>query len=146
MAAYWKSKSKLFFSTGFRISISSACIFALLEPSVSFASQYTKKIVNSEGSKEKNIEEERIIGRSQDCDWIEAASEEGFLYEYNRNTGESRWKTPYKWRKNWDFRAETPSKSRVVHQIVLIRHGQYTAEHSTDGRSAKSMRFSFVLI
>ena len=61
--------------------------------------------------------------------WKKACTETGEEYFYN-NAGESQWAYPTgngkfipSWDVNWD--KQPVSKVGVVHQIVLIRHGQY---------------------
>ena len=36
------------------------------------------------------------------------------------------------WDSNWDMREEKKNKNKVVHQIVMVRHGQYDREGKTD--------------
>ena len=159
MAAFWRLHRKSLLQTAFRISVPSVCLLAALsEPTTSTSTLFSKNLlytsksyVNCESghssgdaiNTEKKEEKKRIIGRSQDSDWVEGVTEQGYLYESNVNTSETRWKTPYKWRKNWDYREEKPSKSHVIHQIVLVRHGQYTSEHASDGSSSKGMFFFY---
>ena len=64
--------------------------------------------------------------------WSHAFSKEGEKFWYNESTGESRWKHPeeQKWSKTWDGKKE--GKKGVIHQIVLIRHGQYEEKEDKD--------------
>lgn len=36
------------------------------------------------------------------------------------------------WDKNWDMRKHKQNKNKVVHQIILVRHGQYNTESEDD--------------
>lgn len=36
------------------------------------------------------------------------------------------------WDKNWDMRKHKQNKNKVVHQIIMVRHGQYNTESEDD--------------
>ena len=36
------------------------------------------------------------------------------------------------WDKNWDMRKHKQNKNKVVHQIIMVRHGQYNTESDDD--------------
>lgn len=64
-------------------------------------------------------------------DWKKATTSEGYTYFYNEKTGASQWESQNgTWNYDWD--KQPKSKAKVVHQIILIRHGQYTVGESKE--------------
>jgi serine/threonine-protein phosphatase PGAM5 len=65
-------------------------------------------------------------------DWGHAYSAEGHVFYFNKVTGETSWDVPksQKWVTTWDARPK--NKHGAVHQIVLVRHGQYEENQETD--------------
>ena len=61
-------------------------------------------------------------------------------YWYQASTDEASWENgdfnaPYsedRWDDDWDFRKSSPNKHKAVHQIILVRHGQYDTRSKRD--------------
>ena len=64
--------------------------------------------------------------------WSFGFDANGHKFYYNTSTNETSWSAPHtkKWKSNWDHRED--NKTVVVHQIVLVRHGQYQDNESLD--------------
>lgn len=113
----------------FRLATSLAARCAFVVPAVGFAS-YASSVAGC--SIETPNKDELSTKLALPPDWAHAYSAEGHVFYYNKITGETSWDSPksQKWVPTWDGRPK--NKHNVVHQIVLIRHGQYEENQETD--------------